>query len=855
MKQPTCVEKNTISKGRIIALAIASLLSVPAFAQPGPFFAPGNLVVTVEGCGVHGGTCTAVPNGAGNGTGNSSVGGYGDNQAAPLTLFQYAPNGTASVTYVNSLVLPQTGSGANLPVSGEYGSSSEGGLQLSGTGQYLTIMGYGINAATFDAAYNPLTTMDPFGALPSGALAQSGSLTGQSYAPVARVLTLIDANGNINSATALYNIFNTNNPRSVYTVDGTTFAYVSGQGSGCDMTGGVFYFPIGVPTTSPTAITGLDASATSTCLSEGSPSTISQDTRGVQIYNNTLYVAVDSTEGKSFNRSFIGTLGTPPATTLYVPGASDPYSTGPTMLTGFGNTGGTGKETMTAGIGNNLNAGLQINLSPVNYFFANASTLYVSDSGHPKQTSATSALGDGGLQKWINSQANGSGTWSLAYTLYQGLNLVANTNTDGTTGLYGLAGTVSGNTVQLYVTNYTLSDLDPTYLYGITDTLSNTTPPGTSLAFTLLDTAPSDSNFKGVSFSPTIPAGDVEVTSSPSGLAFNSSGTGCAPGNYTTPQTLSWTPGTSCNLNVATTQAGAAGVQYSFAQWEDATTNPSHVVNAPETTATYTATFTTEYQLTTAAGTGGSVSPGGFVASGTDATITATPSSGYYFVNFTGATTSTSNPLSLLMTGPASIMANFALVMSQNITFGPLSNQVYGTAPFMVSATASSGLTVSFASLTTAVCTVSGTTVTLVAAGACTVQATQAGNAAYTVATPVSQTFQVTKATPTVTFTGAPASAPFGATFTVTATTNASSTAVIFFSGPCSLAGATVTITAPSGTCVLTASWAADNNYIAATAAQLTIATMATPTITWATPAAITYGTALSGVQLNATAT
>jgi hypothetical protein len=130
-------------------------------SQQSPWFTPGNLVVVVEGCGVHDGTCTSVPNGSGTGTGNSSAGGYGDNQAAPLTLFQYIPNGTSGVTYVNSLVFPQTASFANFPVSGEYGSSSEGTLQLSGGGQYLTVMGYGINAPIFDAAYAAGFTADP----------------------------------------------------------------------------------------------------------------------------------------------------------------------------------------------------------------------------------------------------------------------------------------------------------------------------------------------------------------------------------------------------------------------------------------------------------------------------------------------------------------------------------------------------------------------------------------------------------------------------------------------------------------------------------------------------------------------
>lgn len=500
-----------------------------------------------------------------------------------MTLFQFTTGGA----YVNSLVLPQAPSGANLPVSAEYGSSSEGTLQLSGAGQYLTLMGYGINAATFDAAYPPGFSSDPFGAAPSGALAQSGSLTGQSYTPVARVVALIDANGNVNSSTALLNIFNNNNPRSVFSMDGTT-AYVSGQGND-DSTGGVFFTALGAPNSSPTPITGLDTVASAGGAAFG------QDTRDVQIVNNTLYVSVDSKEGKGFNRSFIGTLGTPPATSLFNNAA------GPTELSGFGNSGGTGKVTIANGIGNNINsssATMLINLSPVNYFFASLSVLYVADSGNPKNdsngdndSSGVTNIGDGGLQKWVNSKSNGSGTWSLKYTLYQGLNLVNNGGVSGTTGLYGLTGVVSGGTVQLFATNYTLTDLDPTFLYTITDTLSNTTPPGTSLAFTQLAAAPSDSNFKGVSFTPSIPAGDVEITTSPSGLAFSSAGTGCAPGTYTSPQTLSWTPGSNCTLSVVSPQSGLAGVEYGFARWEDGTTTTTHVVTAPTTTATYTASF------------------------------------------------------------------------------------------------------------------------------------------------------------------------------------------------------------------------------------------------------------------------
>lgn len=113
----------------------------------------------------------------------------------------------------------------------------------------------------------------------------------------------------------------------------------------------------------------------------------------------------------------------------------------------------------------------------------------------------------------------------------------------------------------------------------------------------------------------------------------------------------------------------------------------------------------------------------------------------------------------------------------------------------------------------------------------------------------------VNQATPTVALMGVPASAPYEGTFVVTATTNASTTAVITANGSCSITGTTVTITAPSGTCSLTANWAADSNYLPASATQSTTATQAMPVITWATPAAIPYGTALTGAQLDATAT
>src|SRR5207244_12113907 len=93
------------------------------------------------------------------------------------------------------------------------------------------------------------------------------------------------------------------------------------------------------------------------------------------------------------------------------------------------------------------------------------------------------------------------------------------------------------------------------------------------------------------------------------------------------------------------------------------------------------------------------------------------------------------------------------------------------------------------------------------------------------------------------------------APFAVSATAS-SGLAVSFniVSGPATISTNTVTITG-AGTVVVRASQAGNGNYNAAANVDQTFTvSKATPTITWNNPANITYGTALSGTQLNATA-
>jgi hypothetical protein len=433
-----------------------------------------------------------------------TVTGTGLDAASPVTLQQFnlGPGGT-SATAAGSLTLPQAASGANAAFSGEYGSASEGFLTQSVNGQYLTVMGYGVNAVTFNSAppstYGAPTAPSP-GQTTAFGLGQTTSLpadqqTGTIYTTVPRVVALIGANGGVNTSTALTGVFNTNNPRSAVTVDGTAF-YVSGQGaSKTDPAQGVFYATLGA-----TTATSIDNTT---------------DTRALAISNvltgtNTLYVSRDfnpsSTApcgGANANNctnvsKYSGLPTSATASTRVIPGAASVNG---------GNTGSIDLTVSTANGVNNSRIGKFVYLSPEQYFFANATTIYVADSGQPKNGNANAAaLGEGGLQKWSFN----SSTWVLDYDLVSGLNLVnnadANANTPtaaGITGLFGLTGVDVGGEVELFATSYGLNELSPSFLYEITDTLADTTiAQAAGEGFTTLYSAPSDISIRGVAFAP-----------------------------------------------------------------------------------------------------------------------------------------------------------------------------------------------------------------------------------------------------------------------------------------------------------------------------------------------------------------
>ena len=451
-------------------LAGALVISSSALADPISSFTVGDLIISTV----------------------SSYNGGGLDSASPIALQQFQLNQTGTVAAAaGTFMLPQTDSGVNSVISGEYGSASEGILQTSANGQYLTMMGYGVNASAFNAA--PLTTYG------TAALGQTTSLTaanqtGTNYTTVARVVALIGANGSVDTSTAVTGVFNMNNPRSVATVDGTSF-YISGQGaSKTDATQGLFYTTLG--------------SSNATVIDN------STDTRVVQIANtgsgNTLYVSRDQKPPTGLqNESNVSSLTT--ANGALPTSSAGLITTNITPGSAYSLGGNNGSINLTAGTANGVNnsrIGSFVYVSPEETFFASSTVMYVADSGQPKNGSAgKAALGEGGLQKWVLT----NGTWTLAYDLVNGLNLqnsaTANANTPnapGVTGLLGLTGKVVNGQVQLFATSYGLNELSQSYLYGITDTLSNTTiaQAGNEQFTTLYTDASGSISIRGVAFAP-----------------------------------------------------------------------------------------------------------------------------------------------------------------------------------------------------------------------------------------------------------------------------------------------------------------------------------------------------------------
>ncbi len=352
------------------------------------------------------------------------------------------------------------------------------------------------------------------------------------------------------------------------------------------------------------------------------------------------------------------------------------------------------------------------------------------------------------------------------------------------------------------------------------------------------------------------------------GSTFAVAATGGASGN---PVTFASAGGCS---NVGATYTMTSGTTACSVTANQAGNNNYAAGSKTETTtaklATQTITFTTKAPASAVYGTNFTVA----ATATSGLAVVYSASGGCSNVGATYTMTSGSGSCIVQANQPGNTNYSAATQVTETVAAAPASQTITVTTPapatavygssFTVAATASSGMAVAYSS--SGGCTNVGATFTMESSGstACTVKYNQGGNNNYKAATQITETTTpVTGTPPTVSFTGAPATAPYLGTFPVTASTNAGVNAAITTKGSCTVSGtsgsstnetATVTITSDTGTCTITASWPATSVYAAITMTQSTIEEKATPTVSWANPAPIIYGTPLSATQLDATA-
>jgi hypothetical protein len=154
-------------------------------------------------------------------------------------------------------------------------------------------------------------------------------------------------------------------------------------------------------------------------------------------------------------------------------------------------------------------------------------------------------------------------------------------------------------------------------------------------------------------------------------------------------------------------------------------------------------------------------------------------------------------------------------------TSTPPADATVGGPTYTVTATGgASGNAVIFTSKASTVCAVSLGVVSFITPGTCTIYANQAGNADYSAAPRLGQTFTVGKGSQTIIFTSTPPSdaAVGGPTYTVTATGGASGNAVTFTSKAstvCAVSLGVVSFVKP-GTCTIYANQAGNADYASA---------------------------------------
>lgn len=188
----------------------------------------------------------------------------------------------------------------------------------------------------------------------------------------------------------------------------------------------------------------------------------------------------------------------------------------------------------------------------------------------------------------------------------------------------------------------------------------------------------------------------VAVGTSPGGLSFTVDGVG-----YSSSHIFNWQTGSQHSLATASQQT-SPGTMYAFNHWSDGGAI-SHIIQTPGSAATYTATFSVQYQLTMSVSpsAGGTVKPssGGYYAPNQVVNLSAQPNAGYVFSSWTGnVAMGNSSSTTIAMSGPQTVTANFISALNVNpssINFGTLQLGTITTRTVTLANSGTSGISIS----------------------------------------------------------------------------------------------------------------------------------------------------------------
>jgi len=408
-----------------------------------------------------------------------------------------------------------------------FSSKSEGALNLSTDGKYVTFIDY--------AAANDI--VDVSNSNTPGVIDPTNPVPGAFY----RAVGQLSENGKFSFTET--NAYSGNNGRAAIEakIDGKYYIYTAGNaGNGGNPqpdgiilgAGAQIITPSDQPEADQTPGTPTPVGSFNITELGQKADKIGKDDnfRGLTIYNNVLYYTKGS-GGNGINTVyFLDTTGTacPNGSGLPVPGAPLPTAGLSYDLATLQANGLPSNMCVLKGFPTALaKKATDATDYPFGIWFANPDTLYVADEGAGDNTfangsyTAAAASTSAGLQKWVYNSTDGQ--WEPAYTLQNGLNLgtpytvpfyPTGTNpvtglpwAPATDGLRNITGRVNEDgTVTIWAVTSTVSGggdqgADPNQLVSVTDQLDAATLPAWE-SFQTVVPVRYDQVVRGVSFTP-----------------------------------------------------------------------------------------------------------------------------------------------------------------------------------------------------------------------------------------------------------------------------------------------------------------------------------------------------------------